>query len=872
MKRYGRAEPRIFTPSLRPLEPRSEETERWTMGYSAIDFAENVLELRLFPWQKFLMIHGLELLEDGSFRFRTVVVLAARQGGKSTISQVLSLWFMFVYGYQLVIGTAQDLDVAEEIWQGAVDMVEETPELLALWERTVKVNGKKSLELKTGQRYKVKAASRRAGRGLSGDLILLDELREQQDWQAWSAITHTTMARPDAMIWGLSNAGDSSSIVLRYLRMMAHKAIGDPDGINASGISADEDAPSEDDDVEIADETSLGIFEWSAPPGCATDDRDGWAYANPSLGHSITERTIASAQRIDPEPVFRCLDVATPVLTMRGWQSMGALTVGEKVKGLDGSWIDVLGVSPVHYGRDCYRVTLNDGRSIICDSEHLWTVSDRRRPGPRQVLRTRDLIDKGVTYRNPSMAYDVRNFSLPHVEPLHGPDVDLPIHPYLLGLWLGDGACHAGLIFVESRDEEHVRGVMEACGAVITRRSVDSANCIRLGFNLGRRADFTTALHDLGIFRNKHIPDVYLTGSFDQRLWLLRGLMDSDGTVSKRTGRSTFTNTEGKLVFGVRTLIRSLGWKTSDLEPGLYGESHHLPRYDVSFTTRIGEVLPVTIPRKASEIRSARSRRGVRPITIVSIESVPSVPVRCIAVDAPDSLFLAGDLIPTHNTEVLCQWVETLSDGPFPLGAWAACEDRLSDIAPGNPVVAGVDVSWDRGMAYIAICGRRPDGDLHVEIVAQRAGTDWVVPWLTGTDSRGVKRSFAGVAFQANGAPVSSLKDAFVAAELPVIEWGGADLGRGYGRLWDLVRPPKVENGVTESKSRMFHLPQPVLDVAAAQAKTKPLGDSWVIERRHSPVDAAPLIAAAAAIFGLEQFKAPFRSRYESEGASLLVL
>jgi hypothetical protein len=104
----------------------------------------------------------------------------ARQNGKSTVSQVLALWFMYVYGRPLVIGTAQDLDVAEEIWQGAVDLVEETPELDALKKHVIRVNGKKSLVLTTGERYKVKAANRRAGRGLSGDLVMLDELREHQ--------------------------------------------------------------------------------------------------------------------------------------------------------------------------------------------------------------------------------------------------------------------------------------------------------------------------------------------------------------------------------------------------------------------------------------------------------------------------------------------------------------------------------------------------------------------------------------------------------------------------------------------------------------------------------------------------------------------
>src|SRR5690606_5695158 len=169
-------------------------------------------------------------------------------------------------------------------------------------EKVVKVNGKKALELTTGERYKVKAANRRAGRGLSGELILLDELREHQSFDAWGAITKTTIARPDAQVWALSNAGDATSVVLRYLRQKAHAAVGDPDGINNGG-----EAPVDEDLIDDeTDESTLGIFEWSAKPGAHTKDRDAWAQANPALGHGfVTERTLASAESTDPEWVFR---------------------------------------------------------------------------------------------------------------------------------------------------------------------------------------------------------------------------------------------------------------------------------------------------------------------------------------------------------------------------------------------------------------------------------------------------------------------------------------------------------------------------------------------------------------------------------------
>lgn len=294
-KLMGKTEPRIFTPPLRKLMPST------SLGFAAVEFAEEVCGATLYPWQKWLLIHALELHPDGGFRFRTVVVLVARQQGKSMLSVILSLFFMYVLGRELVIGTAQDLDVAEEIWQEAVDLIEEVPELDALKERVVKVNGKKAVELTTGERYKVKAANRRAGRGLSGELILLDELREHQSFDAWGAITKTTIARPDAQVWALSNAGDATSVVLRYLRQKAHASIGDPDGINATGAGVEPDGLEDE-----TDDSTLGIFEWSAKPGSGVWDREAWAMANPALGHGfVTERTLASAAATDPEWVFK---------------------------------------------------------------------------------------------------------------------------------------------------------------------------------------------------------------------------------------------------------------------------------------------------------------------------------------------------------------------------------------------------------------------------------------------------------------------------------------------------------------------------------------------------------------------------------------
>lgn len=284
---FGCEEPRLWTPPLREL------TSATSKGFSCIEFAEHILEIKLLPWQKWLLIHALELNVDGTYRFRTILLLVARQNGKSTLMLVLALWSMYAEGSPLVIGTAQNLDLSEELWTQAYEMAESIPELASMIEHVDKTNGKKALRLVSGERYKVAAASRRGGRGLTGDLILLDELREHQTWDAWAAVTKTTRTRAMAQIWAASNAGDRTSVVLKHLRELAHIALGDPDGIAGENVSGTADV-------------SLGLFEWSAVPGCDLGDRSAWAQSNPSMGHIPSmERSIAADLQTDLESVFR---------------------------------------------------------------------------------------------------------------------------------------------------------------------------------------------------------------------------------------------------------------------------------------------------------------------------------------------------------------------------------------------------------------------------------------------------------------------------------------------------------------------------------------------------------------------------------------
>ena len=312
--RQGSETPRVWTPPLRDLTPET------SLGFRCIAFAE-LLGVTLLPWQRWLCIHLLELLPDGRLRFRTAVVLVARQNGKSTVAMVLVLFLMYVRGWS-VLGTAQDLETSEALWAEAVAMVdpaehEDDPDFsddIGDEVRRIALgSGQKALTLWNGADYRVKATSRRAGRGKHAQLVILDELREHQDWAAWSAVSKTTMAQDNGLVLALSNAGDHASVVLRHLRRLGHLSLGDPDGI-FSGADDTVDPDAEQADGEDGDDAlaqSLAIFEWSTPPGASRWDRDTWGMANPSMGHlradgsiGIREETIAAAAATDPPAEF----------------------------------------------------------------------------------------------------------------------------------------------------------------------------------------------------------------------------------------------------------------------------------------------------------------------------------------------------------------------------------------------------------------------------------------------------------------------------------------------------------------------------------------------------------------------------------------
>jgi hypothetical protein len=257
----GHTVPRIWTRPLRELTPET------SYGFDVIDFARDVLGTPLDPWEEWAVVHLGELLPDGRPRFRQVLILVARQNGKTLLCKVLTLFWMFVECWPLTLSTSTNLDYARESWESVVDMAEASEALAPLIATVRKVNGQQALITTDGARYRIAAANRKGGRSLSIDRLVLDELREHRKWDAWNASTNAQNARPYAQMVAITNAGDDGSIVLNSL--------------HAAAMAGEDDR--------------VGILEWSAPPGCDVMDPDGWCAANPNVGRRLDVSTIRSA-------------------------------------------------------------------------------------------------------------------------------------------------------------------------------------------------------------------------------------------------------------------------------------------------------------------------------------------------------------------------------------------------------------------------------------------------------------------------------------------------------------------------------------------------------------------------------------------------
>lgn len=344
----------------------------------------------------------------------------------------------------------------------------------------------------------------------------------------------------------------------------------------------------------------------------------------------------------------KALALDTVMPSPDGWTTMGELEVGSRVFDENGLPCNVTFVTDVMDNHSCYRVEFSDGSSIDADAEHLWSVETKsiRKNNARNkhiqhdpiILTTEQMLGNlNIGTKGES------NYSIKTAGPLQyvKDDIDLPLDPYVLGFWLGDGTLGTGYVSIGKQDAKESIANIKSLGYEIHASDIKHTDINYLVSSL------RGGLKELGVLKEKKIPEVYKTASVDQRLELLRGLMDTDGSCSEN-GWCEYTSSDPELAEGVYDLIVQLGFKaTKKISPAyLYGVRHK-DRHRIAFRTST----PVfKLGRKIQRQLSVNFRSEDRRF-IVDIVPIDSVPVKCITVDSSKHLYLAGrECIVTHNT------------------------------------------------------------------------------------------------------------------------------------------------------------------------------------------------------------------------------
>ncbi len=391
----------------------------------------------------------------------------------------------------------------------------------------------------------------------------------------------------------------------------------------------------------------------------------------------------------------KMLGLDTPLPTPSGWTTIGELRDGDTIFDERGKPCRVVKVHPIDPRPESYLVTFSNGEKIKACGGHLWlTTALVDRPGAgvgtrqkalfagtrkgaarfKTRLRTTREIFETLTAQDGA----ARNHSIPMPGALELPERKLPVDPYVLGVWLGDGTTASASLTCAASDVEildHIRAAGVAARIREYRRtptvltvsigSIDTCprghdageyrhgHCLACARELDRarrhgrprptatHKPLQVRLREIGLLGNKHVPAPYLRASASQRLALVQGLMDTDGSVSK-AGQCEFSNCNEALVDQFRELLATLGIKAT----AIWRETIGNPSCRVTFHTD----RPVfRLSRKLRRLK--KSVKRARTVQVVSVEPIPPEPMRCITVDSPSGLYLCGrTMLPTHNT------------------------------------------------------------------------------------------------------------------------------------------------------------------------------------------------------------------------------
>lgn len=362
--------------------------------------------------------------------------------------------------------------------------------------------------------------------------------------------------------------------------------------------------------------------------------------------HSGQQRFLGAPERhlvgLGAARAGKVLGGDTPIFTTKGWKKYKDLTLQDQLFDEKGNSCNIVGFAPECNTGNWYKIIFDTGEEVIAHENHEWITHDynyraalRRRKGTNRINRRtlKPLLIETKGIKDTLFARKKHsNHAIKIPSALELPTQELLIDPYTLGIWLGDGTAVDDSI--TTNDSE----LFEYIPYSVTKWKSQYVYRIH---------DIRNKLQQLNLKNNKHIPEIYFRGSKEQRLNLVRGLMDSDGYIDSR-GRCSFYNTNIKIIEGMEFLLRSLGIKVSRTSkiPTFNGKKYKRC-FILNFTTKLKVF---NLKRKLQRLPTKISIRNTYNY-IVDVIPVERQIGRCIEVDSPSSLYLCGSsLIPTHNS------------------------------------------------------------------------------------------------------------------------------------------------------------------------------------------------------------------------------
>ena len=348
-----------------------------------------------------------------------------------------------------------------------------------------------------------------------------------------------------------------------------------------------------------------------------------------------------------PRKWSKALDINTPIPTPNGYVPMRDIQIGDYVYDENGQPTKVTDATEIMYGHKVYEMTFSDGDKIIADADHNWYV---RHYGVMKTLTTQQILDCNYRSMKKNGYYDYKMF-VPQCNGIDNEDIELPFDPYTFGVWLGDGHTQSPSISLCGDDCDEILSYIAESGIRPKLIRKERGNSYKCSFTNEPNdpSEFRRFLTKYKLTEGKYIPEIFFKGSMKQKLALIQGIMDTDGTVGKKKGNVSITQKSDRLADDFCRLLTETGykWKRNKVKGTIK---------DINFCGYYNSIRFHPSKQKPC-FRLARKKQYLNDSdindwkSIVDIREVESVPVKCISVDNPKHLYVCGTKgTVTHNT------------------------------------------------------------------------------------------------------------------------------------------------------------------------------------------------------------------------------